>query len=72
MNSGPGRMGISYPRSVDDRGQQGSYSNKEMKFQYIPGWIELNFQDIFSGIFRQGYLNFFHECVHSIIPHKHM
>ena len=25
---------------------QGSYSNKEMKFQYIPGWIELNFQDI--------------------------
>ena len=24
---------------------QGSYSNNEIKFQYIPGWIELNFQD---------------------------
>ena len=25
---------------------KGLYSNKEIKFQYIPGWIELNFQDI--------------------------
>ena len=25
--------------------QQGSYSNNEIKFQDIPGWIELNFQD---------------------------
>ena len=28
------------------RGIQGSYNNEELKFQYIPGWIELNFQDI--------------------------
>ena len=26
--------------------QQGLYGNKEIKFQYLPGWIELNFQDI--------------------------
>ena len=25
---------------------QGSYSNKEIKFQHIPEWIELNIQDI--------------------------
>ena len=29
---------------------QGSYSNKQIKFQYIPGWIELNFQDISDAV----------------------
>ena len=30
---------------------QGTYSNnKEMKFQYIPVWIELNFQDISDAV----------------------
>ncbi len=27
---------------------------------------------IISGIFRQVYLDFFHEYVYSIIPHQHM
>ena len=25
---------------------QGSYTNKKVKFQYIPEWIQLNFQNI--------------------------
>ena len=32
--------------------KQGSYSNKEMRFQYIPGWIELNFQDISRAVYH--------------------
>ena len=31
---------------------QGSYSNKEMRFQYIPGWVELNFQDISGPVYH--------------------
>ena len=31
---------------------QGSYSNKEIKFQYIPGWVELNFQDISGAVYH--------------------
>ena len=31
---------------------QGSYSNKEMRFQYIPGWMELNFQDISGAVYH--------------------
>ena len=31
---------------------QGSYGKKESKFQYIPGWIELNFQDIPGTVYR--------------------
>ena len=31
---------------------QGSYSNQEIKFQYIPVWIELNFQDISDGVYH--------------------
>ena len=31
---------------------QGSYSNNEIKFQYIPGWIELNFQDFSDVVYH--------------------
>ena len=30
----------------------GSYSNKEIKFQYIPGWTELNFQNISDAVYQ--------------------
>ena len=30
----------------------GLYSNKEMRFQYIPGWIELNFQDMYGALYH--------------------
>ena len=32
--------------------QHGSYSIKDEKFQKIPGWIELNFQDISDVVYR--------------------
>ena len=34
--------------------KQGSYRNKEIKFQYTctPGWIELNFEDISDAVYR--------------------
>ena len=31
---------------------QGSYSNEEIQFQYIPGWVQLNFQDISYAAYR--------------------
>ena len=31
---------------------QGSYSNNEIKFQDIPGWIEVNFQDFSDVVYR--------------------
>ena len=31
---------------------QVSYSNKEIKIQYIPGSIELNFQDISDAVYQ--------------------
>ena len=31
-----------------EKRKQGSYSKKEIKFQYIRGWIEVHFQDISS------------------------
>ena len=34
--------------------QQSSHSNKEIKFKYIPGWIELIFQDISDAVYHTG------------------
>ena len=28
------------------------YCNKEIQFQYIPGWIELNLKDIYDAIYQ--------------------
>ena len=32
--------------------KHGSYSNNEIKFQDIPGWIELNFQDFSDEVYH--------------------
>ena len=40
--------------------------------EFTPESGNVDTYEIISGIFRQVYLNFFHECVHSIIPHQHM
>ena len=31
---------------------QGPYSNKKIQFQHIPGWIELNLQDISDAVYQ--------------------
>ena len=31
---------------------QGSYSNKNKKFQYIPRWLEVHFQDISDEVHK--------------------
>ena len=33
---------------------QSSYSNKEIKFRYNPGWIEQNFQNICEAVYHTG------------------
>ena len=30
----------------------GSNSNKEIKFQYLPGWTEQNFQDVSDAVYH--------------------
>ena len=32
--------------------RQGPYSNKEIQIQYLPGWIELNCQDISDAVYE--------------------
>ena len=36
---------------LEELQEHGSYSN-EIKFQYIPGWIELHFQDISDVVYH--------------------
>ena len=43
---------VIFQRSGQLQQMQGSYSNKEMRFQYIPGWVELNFQDISGAVYH--------------------
>ena len=38
---------------------QGSYSNNKIKFQYIPGWIEKHFQDIYAVYHTRIAINMF-------------
>ena len=48
-----------YINILNIQSMQGSYSNNKIKFQYIPGWIEKHFQDIYAVYHTRIAINMF-------------